>query len=157
MSDENIEHKVDVTFTTGEATNEYLKNKIIPIIMNEEAFDIKDNNRTYYYNIRGKMEPDYESMAAYLLDAGILFVSSAISKQQNGKDCLALYVLINDYFVPGSDWEEVTYDELPKLYELYKERKHDGVSQFVADKRGIPNIYWRDEGSDFQKRVKDSQ
>ncbi len=28
MSDENIEHKVNVTFTTGEATNEYLKNKI---------------------------------------------------------------------------------------------------------------------------------
>jgi len=51
MNEENIEHKVDVTFTTGEATNEYLKNKIIPIIMNEEAFDIKDANRTYYYNI----------------------------------------------------------------------------------------------------------
>jgi hypothetical protein len=156
MNNENTEHNVDVTFTTGEATNEYLKNKIIPIIMNEEAFDIKDNNRTYYYNIFGKMEPDYESMAAYLLDEGILFVSSAISKH-NGKDCLALYVLINDYFVPASDGEEVTYDELPKLYDLYKERKHDGVSQFVADKRGIPNIYWKDEGSDFQKRVKDSQ
>ena len=107
MNEENIEHKVDVTFTTGEATNEYLKNKIIPIIYMKEEFDIKDANRTYYYNIFGKMEPDYESMAAYLLDVGILFVSSAISKQQNGKDCLALYVLINDYFVPASDGEEV--------------------------------------------------
>ena len=28
MNEENIEHKVDVTFTTGEATNEYLKNNI---------------------------------------------------------------------------------------------------------------------------------
>jgi hypothetical protein len=36
--------------------------------MNEEEFDIKDDRRTYYYNIFGKMEPDYESMAAYLLD-----------------------------------------------------------------------------------------
>lgn len=36
--------------------------------MNEEKLDIKDSNRTYYYNIHGKMEPDYESMAAYLLD-----------------------------------------------------------------------------------------
>ena len=26
------------------------------------------NNRTYYYDIYGKMEPDYESMAAYLLE-----------------------------------------------------------------------------------------
>jgi hypothetical protein len=132
-----------------------LEQKLNTLDMNEEAFDIKDNNRTYYYNIRGTMEPDYESMAAYLLDEGILFVSSAISKH-NGKDCLALYVLINDYFVPASDGEEVTYDELPKLYELYKERKHDGVAQFVADKRGIPNIYWRDEGSDFNKRVKEN-
>ena len=122
--------------------------------MNEEKLDIKDSNRTYYYNIYGKMEPDYESMAAYLLDVGILFVSSAISKH-NGKDCLALYVLINDYFVPASDSEAVTYDELPKLYEMYKERKYDGVSQFVADKRGIPNIYWKNEGSSFRTRMKE--
>jgi hypothetical protein len=157
MNEENIEHKVDVTFTTGEATNEYLKNKIIPIIyMNEEQFDIKDDRRTYYYNIFGKMEPDYESMAAYLLDEGILFVSSAIDRCTQ-KECLGLCVLINDYFVPASDAESITYSELPKLYEMYKEKKHDGVSQFVADKRGIPNIYWKDECSDFKKRVKDSQ
>ena len=154
MIDENIEHKVDVTFTTGEATNEYLKNKIIPIIMNEEEFDIKDDRRTYYYNILGKMMPDHESMAAYLLDEGILCVTSAIDRYDH-RECISLYININDYFVPASDAEVVTYDELPKLYDLYKERKYDGVAQFVADKRGIPNIYWRDEGSDFQKRVKE--
>jgi hypothetical protein len=156
MKEENIEHNVDVTFTTGEATNEYLKNKIIPIIMNEEAFDIKDDRRTYYYNIFGKMEPDYESMVAYLLDEGVLFVTSAIDRCTQ-KECLGLCVLINDYFVPASDAESITYSELPKLYDLYKSRKYDGVSQFVADKRGIPNICWKDEGSDFKKRVKDSQ
>ena len=154
MNEENIEHKVDVTFTTGEATNEYLKNKIIPIIMNEEEFDIKDDRRTYYYNIFGKMMPDHESMAAYLLDEGILCVTSAIDRYDH-RECISLYININDYFVPASDAEVVTYDELPKLYDLYKERKYDGVAQFVADKRGIPNIYWRDEGSDFQKRVKE--
>ena len=114
------------------------------------------DNRTYYYDIKGKMEPDYESMAAYLLDEGVLFVTTAIDRCTQ-KECLGLYVLINDYFVPASDAESVTYDELPKLYDMYKEKKHDGVSQFVADKRGIPNIYWKDEGSDFKKRVKDSQ
>ena len=122
--------------------------------MNEEQFDIKDDNRTYYYNIRGTMEPDYESMAAYLLDEGILFVGLAIDKCDN-QECVGLFININDYFIPASDSEAVTYDELPKLYEMYKERKYDGVSQFVADKRGIPNIYWKDEGSDFQKRVKE--
>lgn len=120
--------------------------------MKEEQFDITDNNRTYYYNIFGKMEPDIEGMCAYLLDEGVLFVSSA-SDKQDGKDCLALYVLINDYFVPAADSEAVTCDELPKLYELYKQKKYDGVAQFVADRRGIPNIYWRNEGSDFKTRV----
>ena len=124
--------------------------------MNDESLDIKDDRRTYYYNILGKMEPDYESMAAYLLDEGILFVGSAVDKCDN-QDCAGLFININDYFVPASDAEVVTYDELPKLYDLYKERKYDGVTQFVADKRGIPNIYWRDEGSDYNKRVKDSQ
>ncbi len=40
------------------------------IDMKEEDLDIKDDNRTYYYNILGKMMPDHESMAAYLLDEG---------------------------------------------------------------------------------------
>jgi hypothetical protein len=123
--------------------------------MNEENLNITDDKRTYYYDINGTMEPDYESMCAYLLDASILFVSLAIS--DNGKDCLGLYVLINDYFGPCADSEEVSYDELPKLYDLYKSRKYDGVSQFVADKRGIPNIHWRDVDSDYQKRVTDSK
>ena len=114
------------------------------------------DTRTYYYDIYGKMEPDYESMAAYLLDEGVLFTTSAIDRCTQ-KKCLGLYILINDHFVPAADSEPVTYSELPKLYEMYKEKKYDGVSQFVADKRGIPNICWKDEGSDFKKRVKDSQ
>ena len=36
------------------------------MIMKEEDLDIKDKNRTYYYNIHGKMIPDYESMMAYI-------------------------------------------------------------------------------------------
>jgi hypothetical protein len=39
------------------------------------------------------------------------------------------------------------------LYELYKEKQWHGVSQFVADKRGIPNIYWKDKGSAFQQKL----
>ena len=114
------------------------------------------DNRTYYYDIDGKMEPDYESMAAYLLDESILFVGSTVDKCDK-QECTGLFININDYFAPAADSEPVTYSELPKLYEMYKEKKYDGVSQFVADKRGIPNICWKDEGSDFNKRVKDSQ
>lgn len=120
-----------------------------------EQKDIKDNNRTYYYAILGKMVPDYESMAAYLLDEDVLFVGAATNKHDDGKECVGLFISINDYFIPGSDAEAVTYDELPKLYEMYKERTYGGVSQFVADKRCIPNIYWKDKNSYFQKKVKE--
>ena len=138
---------------------ENIETKTIPIMTKEQLdieaqLDIKDDRRTYYYNIYGKMEPDYESMAAYLLDESILFVGSAVDKCDN-QECAGLFININDYFVPAADSESVTYEELPKLYELYKERKHDGVSQFVADKRGIPNIYWKDEGSSFRTRMKE--
>ena len=107
-------------------------------------------SRTYYYSIDGKKDPDYENMAAYLLDEGVLFVSDAIDRHTQ-KECLGLYILINDYFGPGADAENVTYDELPKLYEMYKEKQWDGISQFVADKRGGPNISWRDKNSSFLK------
>jgi hypothetical protein len=110
------------------------------------------DNRTYYYDINGKMEPDYESMCAYLLDESILFVTSAVDKCDK-QECIGLFININDYFVPAADSESVTYDELPKLFEMYKEKKYDGVSQFVADKRGIPNIYWKEKGSAFQKKL----
>jgi hypothetical protein len=109
-----------------------------------------NNNRTYYYDIDGKKDPDYENIAAYLLDEGVLFVSNAIDRYTQ-KECLGLYVLINDYFGPGADAENVTYDELPKLFDMYKEKQWNGVSQFVADKRGIPNIYWRDKVSAITK------
>jgi len=109
-------------------------------------------DRIYYYDIDGKMLPDPESMAAYLLDEGVLFVTSAIDRCTQ-KECLGLYVLINDYFVPGSDAESFAYDELPKLFEIYKEKQWDGVYKFVADKRGIPDLHWRDKNSAFQKKV----
>jgi len=79
-----------------------------------------------------------------------LCVTSAVNRHDD-KECLGLCININDYFGPGSDAEEVTYNELPKLYDMYKAQKYDGVSQFVADKRGIPNICWQDKGSDFNK------
>ena len=99
------------------------------------------NSRTYYYTIDGKQVPDEESMAAYLLDEGILFVSGAAT-DYNNKKCIGLCININDYFCPGSDAESVTYEELPILFELYNNHKYDGVTKFVAEKRGIPNVRW---------------
>ena len=41
---------------------------------------MKNDRRIYYYNILKKTEPDYENMAAYLLDKDVLFVSSPVVK-----------------------------------------------------------------------------
>jgi hypothetical protein len=111
---------------------------------------MKNDRRIYYHNILKKTEPDYENMAAYLLDEAVVFIGSVVDKCDN-QECAGLFININDYFVPAADSEPVTYSELPKLYELYKKKKDDGVAQFVADKRGVPNIHWRDKGSNFQK------
>lgn len=95
------------------------------------------NNRVYYYDINGRQEPDLESMAAFLLDEGVLVIYST-------EDGVTLHILINDYFVPASDVELITYDEIPILYELYLKKQNDGICEFVANKRGIENKHWRE-------------
>lgn len=104
--------------------------------------------REYYYEMLDKRWLDPEAMAAYLLDEGVLFVTS--TREQGGG--LGLVALINDYFIPGSDAEQVTYSELPVLFDLYREKKWDGVSQFVASKRNIPDKHWRDKDSHFSNK-----
>lgn len=98
-------------------------------------------NREYYFDIDGKQVPDESAMAAYLIDQDVLAIGSATSECK--KKTTGLYVLINDYFGPGSDAEEITIDEIPKLFELYKSNSFDGVCEFVAIKRGISNVHWR--------------
>lgn len=94
-------------------------------------------SRTYYYDIDGKKVADEESMAAFLLDEDVLFLG-----QENGVACL--FVNINDYFCPAADGEDVGLNDLPKLFDLYVEKGYKGITQFVAEKRGVPNVYWRD-------------
>ncbi len=99
------------------------------------------NSREYYYEIDGKRIPDEESMAAYLIDEDVLFLGNG--KSTEDKNTTALYVNVNDWFGPGSDAEGVTCNELPKLYDLFMEKKYIGVTDFVANKRGIENKHWR--------------
>jgi hypothetical protein len=41
--------------------------------------------------------------------------------------------------------EDLGWRDIPKLFEMYKENGYDGVAQYVADKRDIPNKKWRDK------------
>lgn len=40
--------------------------------------------------------------------------------------------------------DRVTLDELPRLYEAYKAEGWNGVYKFVAQKRGISHLSWRE-------------
>lgn len=96
--------------------------------------------RTYYHDL-GKhgIYADEESMLAYLLDESIIFVGN-----DYGSGKVTLYININDYFGPGSDAEDFPSKDIAKLFNMYRQNKFDGVAQYVADKRGIPNKHWRE-------------
>jgi hypothetical protein len=98
--------------------------------------------RNYYFDIDGEKVPNEEDMLAFLLDEGILF-----SGNDYGDGTINLYINVNDYFAPASDAESLPHKDIPKLFEMYRESKSDcnGVLQYVADKRGIPNKRWRDK------------
>ena len=92
--------------------------------------------RVYYHDINGEKVPHEESMVAYLLDECVVFITA-------GEDEAGLCINVNDYFYPASDTESLPYKDIPKLFDLYKEKSYDGVTEYVAEKRGIENISWR--------------
>ena len=104
--------------------------------MNKETVTIE---RHYYFEIAGEKVPNVEDMLAFLLDKGILF-----SGNDYGDGTVNLYININDYFAPAADAENIPTNEIPKLFDMYHKDGYDGVAQYVADKRGIPNKRWRE-------------
>lgn len=105
-------------------------------------------SRKYYYiTFEGEAEAIIEEMAAYLLDANILFIGSSEDKKQT-----ALYVNCNDYFVPAADAESISYSEIQILFELVVAKGEIAVYEFVANKRNIPNKHWREKESWFTNK-----
>jgi len=96
--------------------------------------------RNYYFEIAGEKVPNEEDMLAFLLDKGVLF-----SGNDYGDGTVNLYININDYFAPAADAESLPDKDIAKLFEMYRENGYNGVAQYVADKRGIPNKRWRDK------------
>lgn len=99
----------------------------------------------YYFDINGVLKPNESAMIGLLLDFNVLFVASVTS--ETGEKTSGLYILINDYFGPGADSEAIEPHEIPKLFELYRQKKFQGICEFVANKRGIPNICWQESKS----------
>ena len=95
--------------------------------------------RNYYFDICGKKVPNEEDMLAFLLDDGIVF-----SGNDYGNGTVNLYINVNDYFAPAADAESFSHKDIAKLFDMYKENGYNGVAQYVADKRGIPNKKWKE-------------
>jgi hypothetical protein len=96
--------------------------------------------RIYYYDINGELVPDHESMLAYLLDEEFIF-----SGNDYGSGTTNLYININDYFAPAADAERLPHRDIPKLFEMYRKDGFEGICQYVADVRGIPNQHWKEK------------
>ena len=108
----------------------------------EETHNI---TRTYYYDFSDSTGPvpDHENMIAFLIDESILFAGN-----DYGSGTVTLYININDFFHPASDAEPLPLNDVPKLFDLYKTKGYDGVAEYVAFKRGIENVRWRDKLKD---------
>ena len=78
-------------------------------------------------------------MLAYLLDESIILIG-----KDYGSGKVTLYININDYFGPGSDAEDFPSKDISKLFDTYRKDSYNGVAQYVADKRGILNKYWKE-------------
>ena len=96
-------------------------------------------------NLSNMNDMDYEEMLDHLITHGVVFDIDELD------DSRTILININDFFAPAADAEEVSYDEIPKLFDLYNQKGYDGVSEFVALKRGIANISWRDKLKDSNK------
>lgn len=95
--------------------------------------------RTYWFNIDGTQHPNAEAMLARLLDEDILFCNSRNYfglKGEKEPETLILFLNCNDCFVPASDAESVTLDELPKLFALFESKGDYAAVEFIAHKRG---------------------
>jgi hypothetical protein len=99
-------------------------------------------SREYYIEIDGKKEPMEESMLAWLLDEGYVFISSAKHVcHMTGKvedETLTIFLNCNDVFAWGyADAEGITYKELPELFDMVMMDKKHGATKWVCKKRGM--------------------
>lgn len=53
------------------------------------------------------------------------------------------FINLNDYFIPAADGEAIAMNDAPALAALYDQGGWPAISQWVADRRGIPNQHWR--------------
>lgn len=101
----------------------------------------------------GVSKPTYEELeyGLRLLSLEGYFFSHTITADghwdSSGKENLVIEINCNDYFEPAADCETVLWPDTKALFEklsvLSSEDRGDAAMQYIADKRGIENKYWR--------------
>jgi hypothetical protein len=102
----------------------------------------------------GKPVYDHEAIASYLLFEGVLFLNTRKYQGTPGVDgqTTVLFVNCNDLLCPAADAEDVEVHELPELCRLYTEEEN-GILKWVAAKRGVPPVRWRDAEKTCQSQA----
>lgn len=100
--------------------------------------------REYYFDIDGKKVPNEEAMVAWLLDNNYLFLNSRKyvdnwrDKEETHPETLVLFLNCNDVF----EWAcaegcEVTYNELPRLFDMVRADERYGAIKWACIKRNL--------------------
>jgi hypothetical protein len=104
-------------------------------------------HRGEFSEFKGQGEPDY--LLAHLIINNIIFCNDGWWFKKEGKGWqdgyTTLHVNCNDFFVPAADAEDITYSEIEDLYRMWEKDPSMGVYQWVAKKRGIDCVYWKDQ------------
>lgn len=64
-------------------------------------------------------------------------------------DDILPYVLCNDVFAPAADCEEVSWEQIGEVFEMYRDGGEDAILKWIAKRRGHPveSIYGWKKGS----------
>jgi hypothetical protein len=100
--------------------------------------------RDYYVDIDGEKVPNEEAMAAWLLDNNYLFLNSRkFIEEYGGKETiqpetLVLFLNCNDVFAWAcADACEVTFSDLPRLFNMIRVDEKHGGTKFACIKRNL--------------------
>lgn len=88
-------------------------------------------------------QPTIEQVDALLELIGLDLVVVDIEEMAGVHHPDALILRYSDWFVPGGDGESIQLADAPTILDVWRSADFDGIRQWIADRRGVPNVHWR--------------
>ena len=107
---------------------------------NDKVYKLHLTPHINYETSNGEIKTDFDDLAALalLMAEGVVFINNHWWEKEfseNQKRLFSINVNINDCFGPGSDAEEIMYDELEDFFNHWERDNINGVIIWVAKKR----------------------